>query len=160
MPASDQNNVEAVTKGLANFEKIIHFIFSWVVLLPVSVIIAGKLLGKYMVLGFSTEDRFVVNVYFFVIRAKGDEVTLGLTIFIIALSFVIFFGGPEAYEIFKLRAGLDIGQWNSMCVIASAFSLAGSVLVSICLARFGPSPVVSTGEREKQLKKLRDKDEE
>jgi hypothetical protein len=46
------------TTTLSVLDNVIHFIFSWVVLLPVAVIIAGKLLAKCVVLGFTNEDRF------------------------------------------------------------------------------------------------------
>src|SRR5688572_11292020 len=95
-------------RGIDAAQALITFVFSWVILLGVSVIIAGKLVAKHFVLNLGPDDLFSINLVAFRIRAKGDEVSLGFVVFVIALVIVILGGGKQSYEIFKDRAGIDI----------------------------------------------------
>src|SRR6202035_1154143 len=87
-------------KAIDAAQSLITFIFSWVVLLGISVIIAGKLTAKYMALDIGGDDLFSINLIAFRIKAKGDEVSLGFVIFVLSLVFVILTGGRSSYEIF------------------------------------------------------------
>jgi hypothetical protein len=78
--------------------------------------------------------------------------------FILALIIVISFGGEDAYTIFRARAGIDIGHWNSMCVIASFMSLLIAVLVYLFFKNTRPPPIISEQDRADQLKKLEQRD--
>jgi hypothetical protein len=63
MPA-DASTRAADSAFFKNLESSIHFVFSWVVLLPVAVILTGKLLGRLVALGFSGDDKISINIYF------------------------------------------------------------------------------------------------
>jgi hypothetical protein len=98
---------------------LLAVLFSWIVLLGISVIISGKLVAQHIVLNFSDEDVFSINLIFFKVRARGDEVSLGFILFLLCFGIVLVFGGQGAYLYFKTQAGIDIGHWNSMCAISS-----------------------------------------
>jgi hypothetical protein len=134
---------------------ILHFIFSWIVLLTISIIISGKFAAKAFPMGFMGDDKFVIDVYMLKLKATGDEVTLGFSFFIVCLVACIFFGGVSAYEFFKLHSGIDIGQWNSLCVISSGACLLLSILMFF-LSKLLRSPrLVSEKEREELIKRLK-----
>jgi hypothetical protein len=114
------------TDAIQALKAVLAFILSWIGLTAISIIISGKLIARRIPLGFLEEDVFNINLIFFKLKSKGDEVSLGLIVFISNLGGWVIFGGPSAYEFFKIHAGIDVGQWNSLCIISS--------FASICIA--------------------------
>jgi hypothetical protein len=104
-------------------EAVIKFIFSWVMLMPVSVIISGKLLSEVLKLRVRSKQLFgierrVAGVSF-EIQATDNEVILGFTGFIITLMVIAVPLGHRAYDLFREQFGIDPGQFTSLCILSS-----------------------------------------
>jgi hypothetical protein len=149
-----------VNKAIEITSSILTAIFSWIVILGISVIVAGKLMCRMAARSISSDDRFVINFFVFRISAKGDEVLFGFLIFLLVLLAVIFFGGRSAYEMFRDHSGIDIGQWNSICVLASLLSVMIASLIFLLNSIDGPpggAPIITEEERKEQIAKLNKK---
>src|SRR5688500_8373310 len=103
-----------------HLEKAIKFIFSWVVLMPISVIIGGKLLAQVLKLNVRSTQLFKITIpRLFIIQATDSEVIMGFTGFIITLVLIAVPAGPTAYAMFVKQFGVDPGHFNSLCVLSS-----------------------------------------
>jgi hypothetical protein len=140
-------SIHLVQEALAVF-------FSWFILAAVAIIISGKLLAKRFSMGFVQEDKFRIPLLIFDIRARGDEVSLGLLAFLGSFAVWLIFGGKNAYEFFRDHAGIDIGQWNSLCVMASFSALFLCLIMFIVAPLVGSQPVVSEEIRAEVISKL------
>ncbi|MBP2161782.1 MULTISPECIES: hypothetical protein [Asticcacaulis] len=135
--------------------EILYFIFSWIVLLTISVIISGKFAAKAFPVGFIGDDKIAINIVILKMKATGDEVALGFSIFILCLAASVIFGGGAAYEYFKIHSGIDVGQWNSLCVISSAACLTISIFAYLISKLLVPPRVISGTERQEMIEKLK-----
>jgi hypothetical protein len=135
--------------------EVVEVIFSWVILMPIAVIISGKLVAETTVRSSKEDDFLSINLLFFRIRATGDEVMWGFAVFILVMGSTVGFGGPAAYDFFKLNTGLDIGHWNSLCVIAAFFSVIVSLALWLVVPYLRSSPVISAQDRNAQIEKLK-----
>lgn len=134
--------------------EVVEVIFSWVILMPIAVIISGKLIAETTTHSSKQDDFFSINLLFFRIRAKGDEVMWGFAVFILVMGLTVVLGGPAAYDFFKFKTGLDIGHWNSLCVIAAFFSVVISLILWFAVPFLRSSPVISAQDRNAQIEKL------
>lgn len=108
----------------------IKTIFSWVILMPISVIISGKLLSQPFRLTVGPDEFFTVPIpKILFIRATGSEVIFGFTGFIITLLLLGLLAGPSAYVTFRSRFGLDPGQFNSLCILSSFITVIWSTMI-------------------------------
>lgn len=95
-------------------------VFSWAVLMPIAVILAGKLLSQQMKLAQASRQLFRVSLWRVLnIEARNDEVIFGFTGFIVTLFFLGSVAGPGAYTFFRERFGVDPGHFNALCVLSS-----------------------------------------
>lgn len=141
--------VDQSTQYIEFVQEFVLAVFSWVILLAVGVIISGKLAARIVRLDFRDEDHFTINLRILRIRAAGDEVSLGLAMYVLSFGTCAIFGGSHIYEFFKNRTGLDIGQWNSLSASASFFCIVITVLLTIVFAIAGQSkPAVSKRDRQ------------
>lgn len=124
------------------------------VLTGVGVIISGKLMAYRWPLAMGSDDFFKINILILKLKAGGDQVFWGFTIFVPTLGLVILFGGVSAYNFFKLNSGIDIGHWSSMCAIASFFSVVLSSILALIAPIMTSVPIIKNSERKKQLDKL------
>jgi hypothetical protein len=130
-------------------------IFSWAVLATASIIISGSLLAARFPLAFVKQGKLLIPLGVLSLRADKDQVYLGLMSFIFSLSFTVIFGGATAYKYFVNQAGIDVGQWNTLCIIASAFCLVFSLMIYIAIPLFDrSSPILSSSQRTKMLERL------
>jgi hypothetical protein len=134
-------NSDSATQGgsteqiIAALTEVVKFIFSWVILLPIAVIVSGKLLSARLKLSVSSEQIFKIAILrVLIIQATGAEVVLGLTGFIATLAFVGLFGGKPAYYLFRDRFGVDPGQFNSLCVLSSFALVIWTIALSALIA--------------------------
>ncbi|MGV2169212.1 hypothetical protein ACQZ40_22885 [Agrobacterium sp. 16-172Ci] len=134
--------------------EILQAIFSAIVLTAIAVIISGKLVAATTIRSDKEDDFFTINLVFFRIRATGDEVMWGFTVFIFTMGLTVTLGGQPAYHFFRLNTGLDIGHWSSLCAIAAFFSVVASVLLWIVVPFLRSTPVISVEDREAQINKL------
>lgn len=101
-------------------EDSIKTIFSWVILMPIAVIVSGKLLSQRFKLASGSTQIFRISIIgLFEIRADDDEVILGFSGFFVTLFLVAIIAGKLIYERFKLQFGLDPGQFNCLCIFSS-----------------------------------------
>src|SRR4051794_24158250 len=97
-PPAGHETTNQVIEGMTS---IVKFIFSWIILTPISIIISGKLLAQRMKLGPGSKSLFKISLFrILTVEATNDEVILGFTGFIITLCIVGFTGGSRAYIFF------------------------------------------------------------
>lgn len=136
-------------------KEVLLFVFSGLFLTAVSVIVSGKFAAKVFPLGFLDTDEFNVNLIVIRLKAKGDEVSLGFCLFILSMVITVWCGGPAAYEVFRRQSGIDVGQWNSLCILASVLCLFESILIYSLSRLLKPRPLVSNKERDEVIEKLK-----
>ncbi|TKF23246.1 hypothetical protein FCV43_04180 [Vibrio genomosp. F6] len=110
---------------------IIKFIFSWLILMPIAVIVSGKLLSKPINFGSDSKQVLKIPLKIFQIEANGGEVILGFACLIIILFTVAMFGGADVYALVKENFGIDPGQFHSICFFSSLVSVIFSTLLFI-----------------------------
>jgi hypothetical protein len=132
-------------------------VFSWAVLATASIIISGLLLARRFPLTFVQEGKLIIPLWVFELKAQRDQVILGVMAFILALTCVVCLGGPSAYQFFRIQAGIDIGQWNSLCVIASSLTMICSLITFIVTPLLsGASPVITDMERASIISRIQE----
>lgn len=101
-----------------------NFIFTWVFLMPISVVVSGKLLTHRLAVRGGSGQSFVLSVGKRVkIQAKNEEVILGFFAFIAILFVSGLAFGPVIYSKFVNQFGLDLGQFNTLLVFSSFATL-------------------------------------
>jgi hypothetical protein len=116
----------------------VALIFSWVLLMPISVVVGGKLLAHNLGVPISEVDAdfFDIRIPLFIrIRATRSQVILGFTSFIITFLFLGFCAGKVIYEHFKDNFGINPGQWNSLCITSAFSTVAWTFAVFLIRAR-------------------------
>ena len=104
-------------------------LFSWAVLMPIAVIVSGKLLAKPIKFSVDSEQSFKISIKLLNIQATGGEVILGFAGFIITLFGFGTFGGKAIYELVKANYGIDPGHFNSLCMFSSFTTVIWSTIV-------------------------------
>jgi hypothetical protein len=139
--------------------EVFKYIFSWAVLMPIAVIISGKLLALPFKVPVETDQRFVVPIPKILhLQANNGEVILGFAGFIITLVFIALAGGKPAYELFKSHFGIDPGHFNSLCILSSFLTVIWSVslwLGNLVLSKRRKDPAAA--ERDELILKLAEK---
>ncbi|WP_385880418.1 hypothetical protein [Umezawaea endophytica] len=111
-------------------EDAFRFFFSYVVLAPVAVIIAGKLAAQGLRLSGQNGQLFQVKIPAVVtIRASNQEVTFGFTFYLICLLVAGLGAGRTIHQLFVERFGVDPGQFTSLCVFSSLMAITSSALM-------------------------------
>jgi hypothetical protein len=114
--------------------KIILAVFSWIVLMPISVIVAGILLAKRFKLSGKTRNILRVPIPpVLVLEATGDAVILGFIGFILTLCLLALLDGPDAYLIVKVRFGVDPGQFDALCMLSAFGTVVWAVILTLLL---------------------------
>lgn len=144
-----------VTGFLDVLQTVLIFLFSWVVLLGISVIVTGKIAARHFSMGIDLSDEFKINIYIINIKARGDEVSLGFLIFSVFLFLTILIGGADAYAFFRSRSGIDIGHWNSLCMVASFLSLIFSACLIIYFRVSSHGPIISPADRKELMEQIK-----
>lgn len=118
--------VESGAASAAWLEPLIKSVFSWVVLMPIAVILTGKILAKLIRFSVGTKQLFRIPLKHVVVQATGGEVVLGFAAFIVTLLLMGVIAGPGAYELVKKNYGIDPGHFNALCMLSSFVSVAVS----------------------------------
>lgn len=142
---------------LDSLSVVIKYLFSWLILMPVAVIVSGKLLIKAV--RFSTETKQVlkINLKIFVVEANGGEVILGFTGLLMTFFFVALFGGKNVYEIVKSDFGVDPGQFHAICFFSSMMTVIWSAVIFLLFLFFRraePSFVPNKSDYEEKISRL------
>lgn len=131
---------------------LIAFIFSWVILLPTSIIIAGKFLAAIFPMKGISRTILRIPLWIFRLEAQNDEVILGFAGFLITFALVAFSGGQAFYKFAALQFGIDPGQFHTLCFSSAIFTVAWSATLWL-LARIKPP---GSGDQTKVKKLMRD----
>jgi len=115
--------------SIIEFETIVRFIFSWIILMPISVIISGKLLAKPITLIVNSRQIFKISLGVLVIQSTDEEVILGFIGFIITLFITGVFGGINVYVFVKSHFGVDPGHFTSLCFFSSCLMVLWSFIL-------------------------------
>jgi hypothetical protein len=108
----------------------VKLLFSWVILMPIAVIVSGKLITQLLRIPGQRGQSFQIKIpYLIALKAHNDEVILGFTLFIAALATTGFVAGRAVYRIFSAGFGIDPGQFNSLCIFSAFLSVVISGLV-------------------------------
>ncbi|NKL10370.1 hypothetical protein [Rhizobium leguminosarum] len=149
-----------INSQISELTTIIGFIFSTIILLPISVIVSGKFISSRMNSNFFSEgDQFSINLVILRIKSTGDQVAWGFGMFIMTLLPVLILGGKDAYILFQSRSGIDIGQWPSLCTISGFLTVLISFIIWIIAPLFKSAPILDKKERDEQINKLLHREE-
>jgi len=147
-------NSDSQLNTYQQLEIAIKFLFSWVVLMPICVIIGGKILAKILKLTFTTSQLFKITIpRMFVIQATDNEVIMGFTGFIITLVLIGVPAGPRAYHMVRDQFGIDPGHFNSLCVLSSFSTVIWTFVLYVLLFVAGrikesaPDPIADEHEQ-------------
>ena len=140
--------------------KAISFVFSWLVLMPVAVIVSGKLLAQVLLLRGATKQLFRIHVPPVLdVSASDDEVILGFSSFIICLLLIGLPAGPIAYAILKTQFGIDPGHFNSLCVLSAFVNVLITFAVTIIIGQIRRTPTDQTAlEHERRIEEIARRD--
>jgi hypothetical protein len=116
-------NKEEMLRHIETLSPLFLFIFSWIVMLPMGVIISGIFLGSLMTAQASEGTIFKIPLFILNIEARRNQVVAGFYAFILTFTLVIIFGGAELYIYIKERSGIDPGHFNSLCVASSVLAV-------------------------------------
>jgi hypothetical protein len=132
--------------GYAEFiSDALKFIFSWLVLMPIAIIVSGRLYSRVFYLGGTSRQLFRIHVPPVLdVSATDDEVILGFTGLILCLLFVGLPLGPIAYDLIKRQLGIDPGQFDSLCVFSSFLNVALATITFFIRGQARRPPADST----------------
>lgn len=149
---------------IATAEAAIKFIFSWVILLPIAIIVSGKFLTKPVSFSVNSKQLFKIEIGILTIQATDEEVILGFAGFIITLFASAMYSGKGVYELVKAGFGIDPGQFNSLCIFSSfsmvVWSCALLIITELAKHLFSGPRDKEMVERDKLIEQLRKEREE
>ena len=149
---------------LAAAAAVVKFIFSWVILLPIAIIISGKFLTRPVSLKVNSKQLFKLSFGILKIQATDEEVILGFAGFIITLFISAMYGGKDIYEAVKSGFGIDPGHFNSLCIFSSFSMVLWScflfIVIGLSSSIFGYFKPRELRERDDLIEKLRQDKEE
>jgi hypothetical protein len=127
--AADSQTPSPVPPWLVETLKLI---FSWAILMPIAVIVSGKLLAQRFNLRTRTKQLFRIPVIgVFDVQANDDEVILGFSGFITTLFLVSILAGKAVYHLFRVQFGIDPGHFNCLCIFSSFATVVWTLAVFI-----------------------------
>lgn len=141
--------------GIDQLLIVLKTIFSWIVLMPIAVIISGIFLSKPFKLQVDSEQKFRIPIpRIFHLQATGGEVILGFAGFIITLLPVSLIGGQSVYAFFRVQFGIDPGQFNSLCILSSFITVVWAVLLWLINEARAKTPDPLAEKRDQQIMQL------
>lgn len=119
-PTPEPANIATDSDALHHVFTAVKAIFSWIILMPIAVIVSGKLLAYRFKLGGASKQLFRIPIVgLFHIQADNDEVVLGFSGFLLTLFFSGGLAGHAIHRFFQYQFGIDPGQFNTLCVFSS-----------------------------------------
>lgn len=115
------------------FEEIIVFIFSWIVVLPICVVLTGKFLSQVFDYKVKNDDLFAINVYFLRIKAEKSEVMIGFGVYLLVFFTNLLFAKEYPLSVLNDGAGLKLTKWNAVCLFSALCSSSIATLVFIVI---------------------------
>ena len=135
---------------------VLKFIFSWLILLPIAVIVTGKLLSKPINFGADSKQVLKIPLKIFQVEANGGEVILGFACLLIVLFLVAMIGGADIYELVKTNFGIDPGHFHSICFFSSLVSVIFSTILFVIHYLFTKTDSVSFVDDQKKYEDIID----
>jgi hypothetical protein len=134
----------------------VKFIFSWVILLPIGVIISGKMLTQRLKLQVGTGHLIRISVpKVLTVQATGAEVILGFTWYIICLLLLGITFGTMMHTFVVAHFGIDPGQFNALGFMSSLFAASISFVIFLLGGlRVSPQQREGLEERNKKINRL------
>lgn len=133
----------------------VEFIFSWIILLPICVIISGKYLSRHAKLPVSGTHIFTIKIPRILdIGAQNEEVIVGFTGYIITFLFIGLIFGTDAYILFSDKFGVNPGQWNSLGILSSMTLVAWAFLTHLIVGYLESRRDRTSEEHDRLIKKL------
>lgn len=143
---------------------VIKYIFSWLILLPIAVIVTGKLLSKPINLGSDSKQVLKIPLKIISLEANDGEVILGFACLLIIIFIVAMTGGQEVQELVKVKFGVDPGQFHSICFFSSLISVVCSFILFVVhylMTKVGIAPFVEDKTKyEATISRLSNKEKE
>ena len=127
--AQDEKDISNINQIIENALPIFKLIFSIVVLMPISVIIAGKLLSQIFTLKVVDKQYFKVPLVMLHIQATDDEVIWGFIGFIVTLVLFAAFIGETAQIVVKEHFGMTYPPFSSLCLLSAFTTVVWNVLL-------------------------------
>lgn len=127
----------------------LKYVFSYVVLMPIAVVMTGKLLAQVPVFSLVGQEhqRFGVTIPGVLsLRASGPEAVLGFLAFLPTLTILGLAAGPAIHTVVADHLGLQIDQFTSICLFSALADVAvvamlAGLIVGIGAARRRKDPV-------------------
>lgn len=145
----------------SELSELVKGVFSWVILLPISVIVSGKLLAQPIALSVVSEQLFKINLKILKIQSTGNEVILGFAGFIITTFILGVFAGQKVYALVKINFGIDPGQFQSICFFGAFLTVLWTAIFFVIHYTFsmknGSSFIENKNEYEQRIIELKDK---
>jgi len=148
--------------GNSTFDKIdvdqvlqlIVKIFSWTVLLPLSVIFSGIFLSNALPAMKSSQEaknKFWIPLPPLLnVEARGSEVALGFGSFFVTFIVVTFAGGATFYKYAAQSFGIDPGQFNTLCFASGLFSVAWTSTIWLLVHLIGTPQSITEPEKQNE----------
>lgn len=138
-------------KGKALLEETVLLLFSWIIVLPIGVIVSGKLLSEAFSYKVDSDDIFVINLKVFNIKAEKSEVVTGFGLYMLIFLADLVFFSEFINQVIQKNAGLNISRWNSLCIFSALCAAAVSMMafmVLVFIPRLLPSRKIITNREE------------
>lgn len=140
------------------FTKIIEYIFSWVVILPICLIVSGKLIAQSFDYKVDSSDVLNIDLRVIKIKAEKQEVSLGFGLYFLIFFINLIFTRDYTVNLINEGADLNISKWNALCIFSGLCSASISMIVFtslVLIPRLLPSrKLISTKEQSKIIKKI------
>jgi len=129
-PKVGGSSLRALADGQESLTTAVKFIFSWVILLPIAVIVTGKLLNQRMKLQAGSGQLFRIPVKgVLTIQSTGAEVILGFACYLILMLGIGALVGAHVELWVKQQFGIEPGQFYALGFVTSLGSVALSFAI-------------------------------
>jgi hypothetical protein len=146
---------EKPNEALQILQDFLLFFFSGLLLAAVAIIFGGHWLSNCLNITKTPNALFRIPIPgFFTVEARGNEVGLGITGFVITLLSITVPAGPSAYAMVQKNIGIDLGQFNSLCVLSAFVTLVWTFLVYMLVKRPWGSPDPLVEEQKRRLDEI------
>lgn len=137
-------------------EAAVRFIFSWVIMMPVSIILTGQLLDSNIRALKGDTNIFTIDIGIFRVQSSGSAVAFGFATFFTTFLIVTVTGGKHVYEWVQPRLGIDPGHFHTNCLLSALLSVTFGFLVHLTAPLFKARKLVSTRERDDIIERIMD----
>ena len=148
--------IEAPKFDQQTVTQALSLIFSWIILLPIGVIVTGKFLSQPLKFEAGPGLQFRIPIKgVLAIESNGAEVILGFACYLVSLGLLGAVFGSSIQPWVKARYGIDPGQFNALGFASSIFSVAiSSVVFLVARIPRNPNHAKLLQERNAQVERI------